>query len=235
MKSYLDIANSTLLYILALSFIAFVFAMCIVFFLRAYKRGIEIGMTKEKLKNTIKQSAVFSITPSIPIVIGLIAMAPILGIPFPFMRLSIIGSVQYELIAAERGAQSMGITSLGGAGYTPEVFANSMWIMSIGIIWGLVACIFFMKRLQKGVSTMKEKDNKWASILITALFFGMVSVFVGSPIASGGLPMVTIFVSAFLMLLLTQVAKRINWLNNFSLSLSMIISMVLAIFIDKII
>lgn len=92
MNEYLDLANGNLLYLLASIVILFVLIQSIVFLRIAWKRGVEIGISKEKMISTVKTSAIFSIVPSLPIVISLIAIVPILGMPFSWMRLSIVGS-----------------------------------------------------------------------------------------------------------------------------------------------
>lgn len=231
MKEYLTTANSSIIFILAAIVILFVLIQSIVFLIAALKRGKEIGLSREKMLSTIRSSAIFSIVPSLPIVISLIAIVPILGIPFSWLRLSIIGSAPYELISAEIGAKSMGVEKLGAEGYTSYVFANSMWVMSIGIIWGLLMCIFFLKRYQNKMKNIKKDDSKWSAILINALFFGMLSVFIGPPFVQGGVALPVLLCSAVIMLFLSKIAKKfnLNWLNNFALALSMLGGMAMAI------
>lgn len=235
MQNYLDIANSGIVYLLTSLVIIFVLIQSIIFLRMAWKRGVELGITKEKMLKTVKSSCVFSIVPSLPIVISLIAIAPVLGIPFSWLRLSIIGSAPYELIAADIGAKSMGVEKLGADGYTASVFANSMWVMTIGIIWGLLLCIFFLKKYQNKMKNIQKNDSKWMTIFINALFFGMLSVFIGPPIVKGGLALAVLLSSAFIMVGLTYIAKKIkiNWLNEFALSISMVAGMVLAVFYAK--
>ncbi len=228
---YLDVANSGLIYILGSILIAFVLFQSFLFLYEAYNRGKEIGVSTKKMKQAIKSSITFSIVPSIPIVIALIAMVPKLGIPFPWIRLSIIGSMQYELIAAETGAKAMGLEGLNSALFSAQAFANVMWIMSIGIIWGLLTCILFLKKIEKSIQKQQKKDNTWLTILISSLFFGMISVFIGPVITSGGIPLLTMISSAAIMLVLSFLVEHYNikWLKNFALSLSMIVGMALAI------
>lgn len=228
---YLEIANGGLLYALAGLVICFVVVQSIVFLRMAYKRGLAIGMTREKMMETVKTSAVFAIVPSIPIVISLMAIAPVLGIPFSWMRLSVIGSQSYELIAAGIGASSMGVENLGDPGYTAEVFSNSMWVMSVGIIWGLVLSIFVLKKYLKNIKNVQKKDGAWAEIMINALFFGMLSVFLGQPIVAGGLPLLVLLGSAIVMFVLTKISDKMTlpWLKDFALSVSMVAGMGLAI------
>ncbi|WP_461205839.1 DUF5058 family protein [Clostridium sp. DL1XJH146] len=236
MDNYLDIANSSYIFKIGAVVITFVFVQAIIFFIKAWKEGKKIGLTKEKMMAAVRSSAVFSIVPSLPILIALIAMAPVLGIPFPWIRLSIIGSAPYELMSAEIGAKSMGVSGIGSTEYTAAVFANSMWVMSIGIIWGLLICILFLKKIQGRMNNMKEKDSAWGEIVISALYFGVLSVFIGGPIVSGGVPLYTLLSSALIMVSITYLIKKfdIKWLNSFALSISMVGSMALAILFSNI-
>ncbi len=229
--NYLSIANSGLLFIMVTAVIAVVFIQSVVFFIIAWRRGVSLGMDRKKMMDTVKSSAIFSVVPSLPILLALTAMVPVLGLPFPWLRLGVIGSAPYELLAANIGAQAMGVQGLGQGGFTGQVFVNVMWIMSLGILWSPVIFLIFAKRLQKGMNNMKKSDSKWLEIMISALFFGMLSVFIGQPIVSGGVQLATILTSAAIMFGLTMLIRRfkIDWLSNFSLSISMIASMGLAI------
>ncbi len=229
--NYLDIANSKLLYLLAGILILYVIIICVIFLYISIKKANALGIKSSTIRETVVTSAVFSIVPSIPIVLSLIAIAPVLGLPFSWMRLSVIGSSSYELIAADIGAKSMGIESLGGTGYTPQVFTNSMWVMSIGIIWGLVLCVFALKFYEKKLKTIKSKDSRWGEILISALFFGMLSVFLGRPITSGGASLYVLLMSGLIMAVLTFIGKKtkVSAIQEFSLPVSMIGGMAFAI------
>jgi hypothetical protein len=234
---YLNIANSNLMFGMVAVVITVVFIQSVVFFILAWKRGIALGLTKRKMLDAVRSSAIFSVVPSLPILLALVAMVPVLGIPFPWLRLGVIGSAPYELLAANIGAQSMGVQGLGQSGYTAQVFINSMWIMSLGILWSPVIFLLFAKRLQTGMANMKKNDSKWLEILIASLFFGMISVFIGQPVVSGGIQLATILTSAAIMFALTAMVKKfeIGWLANFSLSIAMIASMALAVFYSRLI
>ena len=88
--------NSPVMYLIVGVVVAFVALVCVVFMVRAYKAGIDIGMDKYKLKQTITSSATFAILPSVGILLGVIALAGSLGIPLPWLRLSVIGALHYE-------------------------------------------------------------------------------------------------------------------------------------------
>ena len=79
----MDVLNSKLLYVLVFIALATIFGMCVFFFMRARKRAKELGVSDEKIKSVIRSSIIFSIVPSISIIIGLITLVPILGVPWP--------------------------------------------------------------------------------------------------------------------------------------------------------
>ncbi len=87
-----------------------VLVMSVVFLLKAIRRGKAIGMSKETINQAIKSSAIFSIVPSIPIVIGVGILMTFVGMAISWIRLSVIGALQYEIYA-----QQIVCTSGGGA------------------------------------------------------------------------------------------------------------------------
>lgn len=230
----MNITNSKLLYFLSFGVILSVLIICLIFLYISIKRAKELKIKKEIINSTIKSSFIFSIAPSLPIVIALMAITKLLGKPFSYMRLSIIGSFQYELMTAKIGANSMGIENLTASSFTNEVFLNSMWIMSLSIITGMILNVFYLKRFEKTLDKAKKKDQTKVTILITSLYFGMLSIFVGPPIVSGGITLYTLMFSAFCFLTLTFIEKKfkLKSLSDFSFTISMVLAMSFAAFIS---
>ena len=94
--NYLDSVNSGSLYLIAGSILLFIVLMCLVFLVKSYKEGKKLGMDEKVLKKVIVSSATFTLLPSISILLGVIALSGTLGVPFSWLRLSVIGSLQYE-------------------------------------------------------------------------------------------------------------------------------------------
>lgn len=67
----------------------FVLLQSLVFLIKAYKKGVALGFTKEELRRTITSSAVFSIAPSVAILIGLVTLSRIFGPLVAGMRLEL--------------------------------------------------------------------------------------------------------------------------------------------------
>ena len=71
----------------------------------------------------------------------MIALIAAMGEPIAWMRLSFIGSVMYELRAAEFGAQALGVSL--SKGMTVVAYANAVWTMTLGATgWLFVTGVF---------------------------------------------------------------------------------------------
>ena len=108
-SEYVASVNSGFFYMLVALVLAFITVMCFVFLVKSYRAGIAIGMDRKVLKKAIISSATFTLLPSISILLGVIALSGTLGVPLSWLRLSVIGALQYELNVA---------------GYTPKLLAK---------------------------------------------------------------------------------------------------------------
>ncbi len=234
--------NSTFLYLLAIGVIIFVLAQSVFFLVRAYKRGVELGMGKAKLRKTIISTSIFTIAPAVSILLGVVTLAKFLGIPLPWIRLSVIGALTYELPAATSTANALGIT-LSETITDPKIYSAIAWVMTLGILPSIVLPPILMKKIQGGVVKLKNKDSKWGDIFMTSLFLGMISAFLGmvfSDIRSGlkgFIPLFVLLFSALLMAVCGLLIKKCNmkWLETYALSISMIGAMIFAVVITPLI
>ena len=78
----------------------------VIFMAAAFKRGKELNMTKEEMKEAARSSAIFSIIPSLPIIVSYLLLVPALGRYFPWLRLSVVGSAVYETMVANMAAEA---------------------------------------------------------------------------------------------------------------------------------
>lgn len=139
--------NASFLYILACVVILFVLMQSVFFLVRAYRRGVEMGMSKESLKKTIISTAIFTVAPAISILIGIVTLSKFLGIPLPWIRMSVIGALTYELPAATSTANALGI-SLSEKIVDPKVYSAIAWVMTLGIMPSIVLPPILMKKIQ---------------------------------------------------------------------------------------
>lgn len=234
MNGYLSIANQPILYGVVILLLLLIFLQAWVYIRMALKKAKELGIGRERLAAAVKTAAVTSVIPSIAIIIALMTLAPVLGIPVAWGRLSVIGSLSYELLAANMGAEASGAV-LGGSGYDASAFLTSVCAMTAGSFVSLSLTFFFFKAYKRGLNRRLEKsgDTGWGKIMIAAIIVSMYARFMAEPVSTGGIGLATMAISALAMIGFGLLIKngRNAWLKDFAVSFSMIIAMVSAVLI----
>ena len=234
--------NSVFLYGVAICVIVFVMAQSVFFLLKAVKQAKRMGMAPEVIKRTIRASAVFTIAPAISILLGVISLSKFLGLPLPWIRLSVLGAITYELTAAASAAASVGV-SVTEQITNPTVYTTIAWVMTIGIIPSVILIPLFLKKIQGGIVKVKNKDKAWGEIFITAIFLGMISAFLGVVFADirsgleGWIPVFVLLFSALIMAVCGLFIKKyhLKWLEDYALPFSILGAMAFSIFITGVI
>lgn len=139
--------NSSFLYIVASGIVVFVLAQSIFFLVRAYRRGKELGMDKKVLNKTILSTTIFTIAPAVSILLGVVTLSKFLGIPLPWIRMSVIGAITYELPAATSTANALGI-SLSETITDPKTYTAIAWVMTLGIMPSIILPPILMKKFR---------------------------------------------------------------------------------------
>lgn len=228
---YLHIANSAIFYIIGIIIVSFVVFQSIVLLRMALKRGKTVGLTRQQVRAAMRASISVSILPSIATTIGFFTLAPLLGIPIPWIRLSIIGGLSVELAAASMGATAAGVDSFS-AGFTPIAFAAAVWAMTFATMWYLLICSLFLKKISKAIAKGKDKDQKWSNILVNSVMMAMLSIFFMRPAVAGGNDLVTLIASCVIMLAviaIMRLSKKLDFLKEFAMPISMLGSMIVVI------
>ncbi len=228
--------NDPFLYFISGVVLLVVLAQSVFFLVISVRKAKSLGITSVTVRKTILSSAIFTVAPAVSILIGVITLSKFLGLPFPWLRLSILGAVTYELPAATIAANSMNV-SINAPITDPKVFAVIAWTMTLGIISGLVLVLFGLKKVQKGIVKITGKDARWREIVMDSLFLGMISAFVGLLFAdireglSGFIPLAVALCSALLMGICGLLIKkcRMTWLEQYALPVSMLGAMALSI------
>ncbi len=217
------------LYIIGAILISYVLFESVVIYRKAYKRGLELGMTKTQLNETTRSSAIFSIVPSIPILIGLITMIPLFGdVVIPWIRLSVIGSVSYETYAATAIKNAVGVSSLTE---NLQVYSTAIWTMTVSILSGMIILIFFYKKYTTQLESIKKRDKRWSELLIAAMFMGLVGTIGAQQITIGGYNTIALFISVGIMAIIGGLSLKFKWLEEFALPVSMLGTLVILYFL----
>ena len=235
--------NHPLLFVLAGIVVAVVLGQSVYFLVKALRRSKAIGMDQTKIRKTIKTAAVFTIAPAVSIVISVIALSKSLGLPLPWLRLSVVGSLSYEAIAAGNALSAMGLELGKVDALTAQQFVNISLVMTISIMVGIWLVPAIGKKLLGGMTKLGNKDAKWAEIFQNAMFIGMIAAFLGFVFCdfsrlwipgdynptSGLVPVAVMAVSAVIMVILGLAMRKWKWLGDYALPISLILGMASAI------
>lgn len=238
--------NHPILFVIAGLLVAVVLGQSVYFLVKALRRAKALGMDRKKIAKTIRTAAVFTIAPAVSIVISVITLSKDLGLPLPWLRLSVVGSLSYEAIAASNAVSAMGLKLGEISRLTAQQYVNILLVMTISILVGIWLVPVIGKKLLGGMSSLGKRDSKWAEIFQNAMFIGMISAFVGfvfcdisrlwAPVegfsaTSGLIPVAVMAVSAVIMLLCGLVMKvfKWRWVNDYALPISLIGGMAAAI------
>ena len=172
--------NHPILFVLVGIIIAAVLGQSVYFLLKSVKRAKETNMDMTKIKKTIITAAIFTIAPAVAIVITVISLSQSLGIALPWLRLSVVGSLSYEAIAAANAASGMKTTLAElASNMTATQYVTIASVMTLSIMVGIWLVPVVAKKYQSGLVKFENKDKKWSDILQNSLFIGMISAFVG--------------------------------------------------------
>ena len=242
MNNYLSMVNTQYFYIIVAAVLCFITVMCGYIVVKCYKAGVKMGMDPAVLKKTITSSATFTLLPSISILLGVIALSGTLGVPLSWLRLSVIGSLQYELNVAEIAAQSIGLTGLRVDEMSIQSYITIALVMTVGILGGLLFTLFFLKKYLNKIrkAPKKEKSNKpgFGAQATTAMFIGLCGAYIGAYIGkaipregSDIMPLLVAIVAGIVMAFFEFLIQKKGKLalENFSLAASMLIAMAAAV------
>lgn len=232
--------NSPILFILVGAIILSVLAQSVFFLIKAVNRAKQLGINSKTIKTTITSSAIFTIAPAIAILVGVVALSKSLGIALPWLRLSVIGSLSYETVAAGNTLEALELDA--GATITdPSAYVTILWVMTLGIAIGIILVPFVTKKIQGGMTKIGIKDKKWSEIFNNAMFLGMISAFLGyvfcdvtyvfSGDFKGLIPVFVMFTSAIVMAIcgLLSIKLKARWLTDYALPISLVCGMASAI------
>ena len=233
--------NHPILFVLVGIIIAVVLSQSVFFLVKAWKQGIKLGMDKKKLKKIAISAAIFTIAPAVAIVVSVIALAKNLGIALPWLRLSVVGSLSYETIAAANSESAMGLKFGETVGLTAQQYVTVALVMTISIMVGIWLVPVVCKKLRNEMISLENRNKKWSDRFSSSMFIGMISAFIGyvfcdfstvfSGDTSGLIPVLVMFTAAAIMLILGALEKilKARWLLDYALPISLIGGMASAI------
>ena len=203
----------------------YISAFSLVYLKKAYDHCLELGITRKELSNVIKSSLIFSVVPSLSIVVGLFVLIAVLGSVWAWWRLSVIG---YETMSSSSIAQVLGYSSSAEMleSATGRQFGVVMILMSVGMLSGFLILLPFGKKLCKSVdrSAAENGGSTWKNVLSGVFMLVMFSVYIPILLFTDNVQAAVMITGLVIAIGVGVLAKRpgLAWLNNFVMAFSML-------------
>ncbi|WP_028307991.1 DUF5058 family protein [Desulfitibacter alkalitolerans] len=227
---YLQIANSAPMWLAAGVAVSLVLFQAFIFAKKSYATGKEIGLTEDQMKSAMKSSFITSLGPCIVILTGLLALLVTVGGPMSWMRLSFIGSVMFELMAAGFGTEAVGV-KMGIDPMTNVAFANAVWTMTLGSIGWIVFATLSASRMDKVQQKVSRGDKGLIKVISIAAMLGAFSSLVSGHIVALNNNTIAALAGGAIMLVLSPLADKnnIKWLKEWALAIALFGGMLVAV------
>ncbi|MEL7567690.1 MAG: DUF5058 family protein [Dehalobacterium sp.] len=226
---YNEVANATWLYIAVGIILTLCTLQILIFMKKAYDQAVMLGMDKSLIQKAFPVGFSVSILPALPILITFLTLIPLMGVPIPWMRLTVIGSPMIETIAAQLGVTSVGEEFAVNA-YSISAFAAAVFVMSVGgaisILWSVVA----LKPIDMAYSKTKKFDMKLVNFIGGACMCGVLGFVSADQSTKSTVGALEAFVAAFICsTTITFIHKKFSaktkWLRDFNMTLGMLVGM----------
>lgn len=229
MVSMKDIITSPLLVIMVVIGLLYIVGFSLIYLKKAYKRCLELGISKEDVHKVIKSSLVFSIVPSLSIVVGLFAIIPVLGTVWSWWRLSVIGSLSYETLISSSVATTLGFSASAEMleNATGHQFGIVMILMSVGMLSGFFILIPFGKKLSMSV-TKSDNTSSWKYVLSGTFMLCLFAVYIPVLLIGDTTQAAVMLTGLIIAILLGILSKqpKLRWIGEFIMAFSMIGAMI---------
>lgn len=224
----MKIANSIPMWLACSLPVAFVILQAVLFARGAYKSGKKLGLNDKQMKKAMKSSAVTSIGPSIVVLSAMLSLLVSVGGPIGWMRLSMIGSVMFESIAAGFGTASVGV-QLGADTLTPLALDMAVWTMILGSIGWIIFATISASRMDKVQHKISGGDPAKLMAISSAAIIGAFSSMSSSHLIKLNKNSVACVLGAVFMAILLTISekKNIKWLKEWNLTISILAAMII--------
>jgi len=225
------LANSPLLYALIAFGLIAIIVYALICIRKAKECCLKLGISSELIKKVITSTISASIVPSLAILVGFLILAASMGSAWPWWRLSVIGALQYETMAAGYATSGMGI-ELGQLLSAPaDKFTGVMFTMTLGICVAPIIDALFAKKYCTGLMKAKSASD-WGNIVITCLPIAVIAVYVPLLLFSSIPHAVALVVSLCITIACGLLSRKVKGLGNFAIGLSMICALIAAVAVE---
>ena len=212
---YTEICNAVWMYLWVGALLLAVILQCLVFMKKAWKHALELGLRPEQIKKGLTTGITISIMPTLPVLLVLLSLMPLLGVPLPWTT------------ALECVGETMKLNEYSAVGWVAAA-----WVMTIGGS----ACVLWSSLAIKPISMLYEKAEKIDMKLVLSIGAGClagvmayVSVSYGfSAMSTKGVVFCISFAVGALLVWIHNKRPKAKWLSDYLMTISMLVAMAAA-------
>lgn len=225
----MGIANSMPMWIAAGIAVLLVLIQAGLFLSKSYTAGKEMNIPEDSMKSAMRSSFITSIGPSIVILTGLLALMVSVGGPMAWMRLSFIGSLMFETMAAGFGTAAVGV-QLGVDPMTEPALATAVWTMILGSLGWIVMSALTTDKMGAIQDKFTKGNAATVAIISSSAILGAFGAMLAPHILSMDGNTIAALGGAALMLIISVFQKKTeaSWLNEWGLAIALFGGMIIA-------
>ena len=224
----MEIANSIPMWIACGLAVLLVIIQAAVFTRQAFRAGPRVGLTGKQMKQAAKGAALTSIGPSLVVLSGMLSLLVTVGGPMAWMRLSFIGSVMFESVAAGVGTSAVGV-QLGVDEMTLAALTMSVWTMILASIGWIIFSTFAADKMDKVQTKISGGNPAKLAIISSAAMIGAFGSMTAQKLVSLDKTSLSCLLGAGIMFVLLTVTekKNISRLKEWNLTIAILLAMVI--------
>lgn len=239
--SFLEAANSRFVYYVVLAVLLVVVMILLNFLRLALKQAKALNISNQQIATAVKTTLTVSIGPALSVLVPFLALMAVLGVPWSWLRLSVIGSAPMEMILADMSLTGAGFQNLGA-----EKSMEGFCICALTIAFTCSPQMLFNLLFTKSYTTIIEKARRSryadvTNVIVGALYVGVMcnlsmGVFVNNLPARNFVPVAS-FLTALAIAVTGDVVMekyKLRKLREYSFAIYIVLGMLSAILWTKI-
>jgi hypothetical protein len=230
---YLEASGHWITYLTVAAGIVYIVFLTLVILRKSWRHGLKIGYTRKQLLKIVKVAIPHTLVPAAAVLVGFFTLAPLLGIPLSWWRLSVIGNTTYEIIAANTALTAAGVADVKAA--SGREFVLIIYVMSIGIMGGMVLSVALSRRIHRGMFKLRAADRSWSVLSVSTYMTTIAIVFTVPAFFHLSTSLLTLLTGVTATLILTAVKRRwsVTWLNELSFTMSVLVAMLSSVLWER--
>lgn len=203
----LELADSLIMWLFCILIISVIVIQVIVFYLLGKRYSSKFGVSPTEMRKALKSGAITAIGPAMSRFIVGLGLIASLGAPLVLAHANVAGNTQYEVSSSQLAANVFN-TALTADNFSPQVFTNVVWVLSLGCICMMILPLIAVKPL----TVLRDRAiNKTSVGMIIGISASIASfAYMSFGYAAGGKPtnLTAVLIGFFVMSAVCVFSKK---------------------------